>query len=345
MMRIVDANLNRIGEGLRVLEDIARFTLDDTTLSHQLKTLRHSLLPTDPTTLANLTLSRDSASDVGAFLDAEGEGRRSGLTSIVGANAHRVQQSLRVLEEVCKTGDADCGLDWNALKHARFELYEIEKSLGVRLLRRDRLERLRGLYLIVDAEALGDRSALELTRAALSEGVRAVQMRDKAHSKAEMLGAARGLSDVCREAGALLIINDDLDIALACDADGLHLGQHDLPIPEARRLLPQDSLVGCSTATVEEARQAQEDGADYVAVGSMYRTSSKEGTRAAGLETLRTVREAVSLHLVAIGGINENNVSEVVDAGADAVAVIGAVLGAPDPAQAIRRIISRIEGG
>ncbi len=345
MLRIVDANLNRVGEGLRVLEDISRFALNNAELSEHLKSLRHDLQPKDSGLYADLVASREAGSDVGAFLDVEEEGKRANLPSLVGANAHRVQQSLRVLEEVCKAPDARCGLDWAAIKRARFDLYEIEKSMLLMLLRSDRVRKLKGVYLILDAEALAGRNAVEVARHVIAEGVEVIQLRDKIHSKGEVLQTARELRSICNESGTLFIVNDHLDIALACDADGLHVGQEDLPVAETRRLLPQDKLVGCSTARVEEAIEAQAQGADYVAVGSIYPTSSKERTCPAGLETLRAVREAVTLPIVAIGGINEGNVAEVMNAGADAVAVISAVLGTDDPAAAVRRLISRIEGG
>jgi thiamine-phosphate pyrophosphorylase len=345
MLRIVDANLNRVGEGLRVLEDISRFALNNVELSEHLKSLRHDLQPKDPVLCADLAASREAEADVGAFLDIEEEGKRSNLPNLVGANAHRVQQSLRVLEEVCKTPNARCGLDWAAIKRARFELYEIEKSMLLMLLRSDRVRKLKGLYLIMDAEALAGRNAVEVAQHVIAEGVGAIQLRDKIHSKGEALQTARELRNVCDESGTLFIVNDHLDIALACDADGLHVGLEDLPVVEARRLLPQDRILGCSTAKVEEVIEAQAQGADYVAVGSIYPTSSKEHTRPAGLETLHEVREATRLPIVAIGGINEDNIAEVMNAGADAVAVISAVLGAGDPAAAARRLISRTEGG
>ena len=138
------------------------------------------------------------------------------------------------------------------------------------------------------------------------------------------------------------IVNDHLDIALACEADGLHLGQKDMPVPQARRILPIDKIIGCSTSTLDEALRAEEEGADYIAVGSIYPTTSKEGTRVAGLQTLHQVREAVSLPIVAIGGINEGNVAEVIGAGADSVAVISAIADADDIEDEARQLATKI---
>ena len=143
----------------------------------------------------------------------------------------------------------------------------------------------------------------------------------------------------------LFIINDYLDLVLAAGADGLHLGQEDLPIKEARKLLPIDRILGCSVTAVEQAKAAESDGADYLAVGSIYPTSSKETAIVVGLERLHQIRQVVSLPLVAIGGINRDNASEVAVAGADAVAAISALLGAKDVEQAARQIIAGFEAG
>jgi thiamine-phosphate diphosphorylase len=153
------------------------------------------------------------------------------------------------------------------------------------------------------------------------------------------------LKSLCADHNVLFIANDCLDVALASEADGLHVGQDDLPVEAARSLLPQDRVIGCSTATPAEALEAERQGADYIAVGSMYPTPTKPGTRIAGLETLRQVKTQVSVPIVAIGGINADNVAEVVGAGADAVAVISAVLGAEGVTEASRRLAARIEEG
>jgi thiamine-phosphate pyrophosphorylase len=141
----------------------------------------------------------------------------------------------------------------------------------------------------------------------------------------------------------LFIVNDYLDIALASEADGLHVGQDDLPVESARRLLPMDKILGCSVTTAEQAIAAQSAGADYIAVGSVFPTATKEAVQVVGLECLRQVRQSVNTSLVAIGGINKDNACEAIAAGADAVSVISAILQAQDIAQAAREIMSKIE--
>jgi thiamine-phosphate pyrophosphorylase len=344
MLRILDANLNRIGEGLRLLEDISRFTLNDAALSEQIKTMRHELLPREQQVHEQLLIARQVEEDVGASLDLASEGERPDVASLVRANSRRVQQSLRVIEEITKIPGQDFGFDWERVKRARFTVYELEQSILLKLSRCDKSERLSGLYLIIDTEALGERSGVEVARQAIEGGARTIQLRDKIRPKAELVSLARELRRVCAESGVLFIVNDYLDTALASDADGLHIGQGDLPLPIARMLLPADRLIGISTATVEEAVRAQEQGADYVAVGSIYPSPSKSYTRPAGLDIIRQVKNKVSIPVVAIGGINDNNVVEVIEAGADAVAVISAVLGAADVKEACQRLSVKIGG-
>lgn len=155
------------------------------------------------------------------------------------------------------------------------------------------------------------------------------------------LPLAESLASLCREGGALFIVNDHVDLAMAAGADGVHVGQKDLPVAAVRRIVPRDMIVGASTNNVEEARKAETDGADYVSVGRLFETGSKEDTRPATTDTLRSVKAAVSVPVCAIGGINEANIDEVIAAGADMVAVIGAVSGTAEPAEAARRLAER----
>jgi thiamine-phosphate pyrophosphorylase len=343
--RIIDANLNRAGEGLHLLEELARLMLNDAVLTQRLKTIRHEILRGDLAFNQQLIQSRDSESDVGFDIEAVGEGKQRELPIVVVANARRVQEALRILEELAKVPGTTPQLDADKFKQARFALYTIEQELLSRLLRRDKTSKLAGLYAIIDSQLLGKRSHLEVAEELVRGGVGVIQLRDKFSAKAELLPIAQQLKKLCAEKDVLFIVNDHLDIALAASADGLHLGQGDLPISLTRRLLPMDMILGCSVNTVEQAKAAEADGADYIAVGSMYPTTSKEKPRVVGVGRLQQVRGAVSLPLVAIGGINKDNAAEVAANGADAVAVISAVLGAKDIADAARRIITSFEAG
>jgi thiamine-phosphate pyrophosphorylase len=202
-------------------------------------------------------------------------------------------------------------------------------------------QRLRGLYVIIDLEVAAGRDEVEVARQALAGGARLIQLRDKQREKGVQLPIARTLRSLCQERGALFIVNDHVDLALAVEAHGVHVGQKDLPVSVVRRLVPREMIVGCSTNNSEEARQAEADGADYISVGRLFPTGSKEDTRPATTETLRAVKAAVSLPVCAIGGINETTIDEVVAAGADMAAVIAAVVTAPDVREAARRLAAR----
>lgn len=186
-----------------------------------------------------------------------------------------------------------------------------------------------GLYLITDDNR--DGTLLARVAAALRSGVRVLQYRDKHASPEQRLEMATRLTALCHEAGAILIVNDDAGLALACKADGVHLGQRDGGVAAARTLLGPAKLIGVSTRTVAEAQAAAAAGADYIGLGSMYATTTKGDAVVVGPERLREVRAALSLPIVAIGGIDRDNAGPVIDAGADSVAVISAVMAAPRP--------------
>mgnify|MGYP001441123889 CR=1 FL=1 len=167
---------------------------------------------------------------------------------------------------------------------------------------------------------------MEAARAVIAGGAQVIQWRDKTRDKGEQLPIIREIISICKKSGVVSIINDHLDLALIAGSDGIHLGQRDLPLTETRPLFPNGKIIGISTATIEEAKKAEANGADYDAVGSIYPTASKEVTRPAGLDTLQRVVKAVSIPVVAIGGINAQNITPVVESGADAICVISAVL-------------------
>jgi len=201
-----------------------------------------------------------------------------------------------------------------------------------------------GLYVITERRQ--GRSHADVARAALASGARAVQLRDKEMPVRDLLTVAEELREICAKAGALFIVNDRLDVAMASQADGVHFGPDDMPVAAARRALVgcgrRRFIIGASVATVEEAQQAVADGADYVSVGSMFVTGTKPDAGApVGLQRLAEIRRAVSLPVAAIGGITVDNVAQVMRAGADAPAVISAVSRAHDM-EAATRDLARI---
>jgi thiamine-phosphate diphosphorylase len=201
---------------------------------------------------------------------------------------------------------------------------------------------------LIDPAACRGRSPVEVARAALAGGASMLQWRDKARDKGEQLPDLRAIYRLCVEHDAILIVNDHADLALVLDDAsaprgllGVHVGQKDLPLVEVRRIVPRDFIVGVSTNNPAEALQAERDGASYVAVGDIFGTTAKQGTRPASPERLAQVKTAVQVPVIGIGGINAGNVAQVMAAGADGVAVISAVCAAPDP-QAAARVLSSV---
>ena len=199
------------------------------------------------------------------------------------------------------------------------------------------------LYVVTDEEIGRGRSHAELAARAVAGGADAIQLRDKTLSGRALFDAAFAIREVTHDAGALFIVNDRLDVALAAGADGVHLGESDLPIGEARRLAPPGFIIGASVGSVATAIRAAAEGADYLALSPTFATGSKDHAGPGrGLATLAEIRTAVALPLVAIGGITAENVADVIAAGADGVAVISAVVGKDDVTAAARDLRSRI---
>jgi thiamine-phosphate pyrophosphorylase len=199
------------------------------------------------------------------------------------------------------------------------------------------------VYPILDLAALGGRPLVEAAAALMAGGARLVQLRAKDLADGALLAAVRSVLPVVRGAGGALIVNDRADVALIAGADGVHVGQDDLPPAECRRLLGPDALVGCSTHGIDELRRAAREPVDYVAFGPVFPTTTKASPDpVVGLERLREARRQAELPLVAIGGITAGNAAEVVAAGADGVAAIAGLLRAPDVARAVRELRAAI---
>lgn len=200
------------------------------------------------------------------------------------------------------------------------------------------------LIVITDPELIGSRPWAEVVQAALRGGARAIQLRHKRATARELVELGRLLRPLTREFQALLFVNDRLDVALACEADGVHLGSEDLPVAEARRVVPREFLIGASADTREAAQDAEAAGADYVGVGSIFGTATKAevaGERI-GLDRLSEVAGAVQIPCVGIGGVSAENAAQVLRAGAVGVAVVSAVMGAPDPEAETRALLAAL---
>ena len=337
-LRIIDAAANRAREGLRVVEDFARFSLDDRHLTSLLKTWRHQLAGTlGRVSERDLIASRDTPTDVGTTIQTASEGTRHSPRDVVVANLKRVEEATRTLEEFGKILAPELGSRFEVL---RYEFYTIEKALIVTLSARDLLQG-RELYLLVSSEFCPNGSG-PVIHAALAAGAGVIQVREKNMADRELIAYCREIRKATTSAGALFIMNDRPDLAVITDADGVHVGQEEATVREARRIVGPSKLVGVSTHTIEQARQAVLDGADYIGVGPCFATPTKKFSQLAGLEFVRQVAAEISLPAYAIGGIGLNNIDDVLSAGAKRVAVSSAICRATDPAAATRDLVAKI---
>ena len=221
-------------------------------------------------------------------------------------------------------------------------LDDLSAAIGADL-RRQQADKIRGLYVIIDPEVTGGREPMEIARAAVRGGAAMLQLRDKLRDKGQILPLATSLQQLCEENGVLLIVNDHVDLAATVVSGGVHVGQTDMPVAEVRKLLAPHQVLGRSNREIDLLIESQEMGADHVAFGAIYASTTKGGGRGPqGVEPLVRARAATSVPLVAIGGINAENVAPVVEAGADAICVTAAVGSAPEPEAAASQLVEAI---
>lgn len=332
--RVLDANFNRAREATRVLEDYCRFALDDRFLTEQLKGLRHGLAAASARLPAALLLSaRETLGDVGTTVTAAGEYERGTPAHVAAANLKRLQESLRSLEEFGKMFGPELARELETL---RYRAYTLERAVVGGGRARERLDAARLYVLLTGAHCP---AALDWTiERAVAGGADVIQLREKSLSDRELLARAREVRRHTRKAGALFVVNDRPDVARLAEADGVHLGQDDMTVKDARRVVGPDVLIGVSTHTIEQVRRAVLDGADYIGIGPVFPSKTKPFDEFPGLEFVRRATAETSLPAFALGGIGPENVSEVAAAGARRVAVAAAVAAADDPERAARSL-------
>ncbi len=326
--RILDANLNRAREGLRVVEEICRFQLNDQKLFERLKALRHLLKQGEATFQPTPLLSREVATDVGKEPHPLEQQRRD-LKGLLKANCKRVEESLRVLEEFSKLQ----GNGGELFKKGRFAVYQLEQEIVLQLPPTADFS----VYLLTDDSYLSQPDFFSVLEACLQAGVTALQYRAKQITGREMYQQGEQLRELTNKYRLPLLINDRLDLALAVGADGVHLGQSDLPLEVAQKLLG-DKIIGVSASTYEQAVTAIQQGADYIGLGPIYATATKLDTLPpCGLGLISRLKaEFPKTELVAIGGLTTINAGEVLQSGADGLAIISAILGSPHPTTAVQ---------
>ncbi len=327
LYRILDANLDRAREGLRIIEEWCRFGLNNASLAEECKNIRQELAQLHHWEIRQ---ARNTPKDVGTELSHPQEEVRDSIDSILQANLCRTQEALRVLEEYGKLYHPQMGA---ICKKMRYRVYALESSL----LNNGRYQQLHSssLYLVTSPEE----NLFSVVESALQGGLTLVQYRDKESNDNLRLGIAQQLCQLCHQYNALFIVNDRVDIALAVDADGVHLGQQDIPVSLAREVLGLGKIVGRSTTNKEELNKAIAEAVDYVGVGPIYQTPTKPGKEAVSADYINYVRENCPIPWFAIGGINLSNMREVLTAEIPRVAVVRAIMQAEQPDIITRQFI------
>ena len=340
--RIIDAASNRAREGLRVVEDFVRFALDDPHLTERWKQLRHDLTAAltrlgdaDPLAM------RDTPGDVGTRITTQSEQRRADLAAVFAANVARLQESLRSLEEFGKLVDPRFAAECEQL---RYRTYTLERATLNTLRRGVELQDAR-LYVLIDG-APDEASFRSRVETLIGAGVDVLQLRDKQLADRTLLARAQVLRQLTRGTATRFVMNDRADLAALAAADGVHLGQDELTVAEARRIVGPRMLIGVSTHSLEQARAAVLDGADYIGVGPTFPSHTKRFEQFPGVELLRQVSAEIRLPAFAIGGITLDNLPQVLATGVTRVAVAGAMVAAEEPARVARLFrerLSRVE--
>lgn len=327
--RVIDANLNRAAEAARILEEVARFLLDDKNLAEKLKHIRHKINSAQEENYGDYLKARDTQNDVG--VDIKNSTDRINLENIFKANIKRLQQALRTLAEYSGVNSKNVAL----FEKLRYESYTLEKIMWHQLKEKgvsSKISEDKKLYLVTNSDQFdSDDEFLDAIASALEGGIDILQLREKTMSAKKILELGKKIKQLCLQYDTIFIVNDRIDIAYMLEADGVHLGQDDLDIKAAKEILGDKCIVGISTHEPEHAIKAVEDGADYIGVGPVFATPTKQGRIPVGLEYVKWASENIDIPFYAIGGIDTENVDEVLQAGAERIAVVRAIINAKSP--------------
>jgi len=312
----MDANANRAREGVRVLEDYARFVLDDPDITAKLKRLRHALTALLKPIQRELTGARNAAGDVGCGAVVKSEYVRATDDALVIANAARLQEALRSLEEFSKlSSSARAG----KFERLRFKAYVLGQLLEVSAVRRSKLENL-GVYAVLTGKLIRGNPE-ERVKKLLKAGIDAVQLREKNMDDGPYIRLARKLCKIVQSAGKLFFVNDRVHVCEIVNADGLHLGQSDASVRDARAVVSAARIIGLSTHSLAQAQKAFRARPDYISVGPIFPTPLKSFRPAVGTKLLKRVAALSPAPIVAIGAIDAKNAPDVFASGASAVAL------------------------
>jgi thiamine-phosphate pyrophosphorylase len=335
LARLLDANANRAREAMRVMEDAARFLLDDADLSREIKRLRHDFAETlQP--LDMLTFNRDTPGDVGTKSTTPGEQTRRATADVAVAAGKRLSEALRAIEEYTKTMAPDVAARIEQLRYRGYDLdHRLCLALGTGRAKQWRL------CVLLSESLCAHHAWQDVAQQCVDAGADAIQLREKQLADDALLERARRLVAIAHP-NVAVIINDRPDIALLSGADGVHLGQHDLPCREVRKMVGRQLFIGVSTSRLDEAGQAQRDGADYCGVGPMFATTTKHKDVIVGPDYLREYLAWDRLPHLAIGGVTAENIDQLAAVGCRGVAVCSTVCGAKQPGEAVRALVEKL---
>jgi len=343
LFRILDANINRASEGLRVLEDLARFYYDNKTISERMKKMRHGIRKDIMEYLPQCLAERDPANDVGLSISRELEiDGKSSLIELAAANFKRVQEALRTIEENLKLL-GQYGMS-KVYEGYRFTSYTLEKDYFKDNFVLDKRKKLdTDLYCLTAEGYSQGRSNIEVVKAMINSGIRIIQYREKDKKLIQKYNECLKIREMTRAAGVTFIVNDNIDIAMMVKADGVHIGQDDPPVEKVRELVGEKMIIGVSTHSPEQAQEAVRNGADYIGIGPIYNTFTKKDVCCpVGLEYLDYAVKNVNIPFVAIGGIKEHNLHEVKSRGARCIAMVTEIVGAENIEKKIASIRQKL---
>ncbi len=339
--RIIDANFNRAREASRVIEEFCRFALNSGLLYERAKKLRHELSSAiSQLDMGSLIAGRDTPGDVGVGKIVEKQMVRGNLKDCFIAGCKRLTEALRVLTEVIQAHNPSVA---QTMENLRYAAYTLEKDI---VLFSDAVEKYKHVKLYIVISSNMPVEIISLSHKCIAGGADCIQMRAKSVDDDRLFATAVEFARICKDGGVLGIINDRADIAIAACADGVHLGQNDLPVEQVRRFQSAPLIIGKSTHTLEQMRTACNEYPTYVGLGPVYKTPTKPDVRSVGLEYVRQATDILKdtgISHAAIGGVNIDNVEDVLNAGARVIAVCSAVTQSSDPESACSRLKQRIE--
>ncbi|MBN2063381.1 MAG: thiamine phosphate synthase [Sedimentisphaerales bacterium] len=334
-LRIIDANYNRCREGLRVMEEYCRFIIDNEDLTARTKVVRHELSRLIDLIPAQARLQqRNTPGDVGTAITLDSEASRQSLFSVLTAATCRVSEALRAIEEFAKISYPIVA---SGIEQLRYQCYDLEKMLFASFQRR-RVSEV-ALYVILTEEYCRH-NIIDTAKAVLAGGADCIQYRQKEFAGQQTLDTTLLIAELCREFDALFIVNDRSDLALASRADGVHLGQDDLPPLAARSIMGQFAILGRTCHNLDEVAQARHENIDYIGIGSIFGSATKPSVPQTGTDFISAARKLYQGAIVAIGGVTADNAALAINAGADAVCVCQAITAQDDPRKATESIKS-----